>query len=150
MTISIKARIKTGLLGLLLSGLALGGCTTSQSSPASALKADQPETSAPAQRPAARMPDQPIVSIDSLKADQADETVAIAGNVAQRVALLEGWLYQVQDETGRLWVVTSGAEPEVGQATVVEGIVRYEAIVVEGVDAGELYLEEQAYVPSEG
>ncbi|MGB3294226.1 MAG: hypothetical protein WBB01_14660 [Phormidesmis sp.] len=150
MTISIRVRIKTGLLGLLLSSLVLSGCTTSEGNPSSALKADQSATPAPAQRPALRMPGQPIVSINSIKADQVDETVAIAGSVTQRVALLEGWLYQVQDESDRLWVLTSGAEPEVGQSAIVEGIVRYEAIVVDGLDAGELYLEEQAYVPDEG
>ena len=149
MTIPIQAQIKTGLLGLLLGGLVLGSCTASESNPTGALKVDQPAT-AELDHPTVRAPSRPVVSIASLRADQADQAVAIAGNVAQRVALLEGWLYQVQDETGRLWVVSSGAEPEVGQLAIVEGIVRYEAIVVDGIDAGELYLEEQAYAPSEG
>lgn len=146
----MKAQIKTCLFGLLLSGMVLGGCAASEDRPVSALKADQPATPAPVQPPPEQLTGQPVVSIDSLKRDQADETVAIAGNITQRVALLEGWLYQVQDETGSVWVVASSSEPEIGQSALIEGTVRYEAIVVESIDAGEVYLEEQAYVPSEG
>lgn len=146
----MKAQIKPCLFGLLLSGLVLAGCAASENSSVSALKADQQATPAPLQPLSERQTGQPVVSIDSIKSDQADETVAIAGNITQRVALLEGWLYQVQDQTGSVWVVASNSEPEIGQSALIEGIVRYEAIVVDSIDAGEVYLEEQAYLPGEG
>lgn len=146
----MKAQIKPCLFGLLLSGMVLTGCAASENSAVSALKADQQTTPAPLQSPPELLTGQSVVRIDSLKSDQADQTVAIAGNITQRVALLEGWLYQVQDETGSVWVVARGSEPEIGQVALIEGTVRYEAIVVDSIDAGEIYLEEQAYLPSEG
>ena len=141
---------KRCLSSLLLSGLVLSGCTTPEESFTAASKTEQESTASAAQPPTVRLTRQPIVSIDSLQVDQAGETVAIAGSVAQRSPLLEGWLYQVQDETGRLWVITRTSAPEVGQPAIVEGTVQHEAIVVEGIDRSELYLEEQAYLPSEG
>ena len=128
----------------------LSGCTASEESLTAASKADQESTAPGVQLPTVRLARQPVVSIDSLQVDQAGETVAIAGRVAQRSPLLEGWLYQVQDETGSLWVVTRTSVPEVGQPAIVEGTVQHEAIVVDGIDSSELYLEEQAYLPSEG
>lgn len=95
--------------------------------------------------PTIRLSNRSVVPIESLMADSADESVTIQGTVAQRVALLDGWLYQLRDETGSLWIVADGSEPDVGQQVTVEGTVRYEAITVEDIDAGEVYLEEQAY-----
>ncbi|MEL7359858.1 MAG: hypothetical protein AAFN40_25405 [Cyanobacteria bacterium J06560_6] len=86
-----------------------------------------------------------VVPIDSLMSERVDESVAIKGTVAQRVAILEGWLYQVQDDTGKLWVLADHTAPEVGQLATVEGTLRYEAIVVGEIDAGEVYLEAQSY-----
>ncbi|MEM6868681.1 MAG: hypothetical protein AAF528_09910, partial [Cyanobacteria bacterium P01_C01_bin.121] len=86
-----------------------------------------------------------VEPIDSLMADREADRVAVSGTVTQRAAILDGWLYEVEDETGRLWVLTERSEPELGAIATVEGIVRYEAIVVGEIDAGSVYLEEQAY-----
>ena len=150
MTMLTRDGVKHCLFTLLLSGLMLSGCTTSEESLTAASKMEQASTPSTAQLPTVRLGRQPIVSIDSLQVDQVGEMVMIAGSVSQRSPLLEGWLYQVQDESGSLWVVTRTSEPEVGQPAIVEGTVQYEAIVVEGIDSSEIYLEEQTYLPSEG
>lgn len=109
------------------------------------------QTSEPAlsaRLPAIRLANRSVVNIDLLAADEVDEKVAVAGEIVQRVALLDGWLYEVEDGTGRLWVRTDSSQPEVGQRVTVEGVVRYEAIVVDGIDAGGVYLEEQSFYPS--
>lgn len=135
-------------------GLALSSCAVSpvptdsagQPPDAESLPSDGP----PAVRlPAIRLSRRAAVPIASLAADRVEETVAVSGNVAQRVAVLDGWLYQVQDETGSVWVVTDRSEPTVGDVATVEGTVRYESIVVEGIDAGEVYLEETTYRPED-
>ncbi len=127
------------------SGLVLGGCTTSE------VSVETPLIDEPIQLPAVRLSGQPAVAIDSLMSDRVDETVVITGTVSRRVPLLEGWLYQMQDDTGSLWVLTSQpAAPEVGESATVEGRVRYETIAVEAIDASEVYLEEQSYRQTDG
>ncbi|MEL6157952.1 MAG: hypothetical protein AAGJ95_13875 [Cyanobacteria bacterium J06554_11] len=139
------------LAGGVALSLALSGCTMS-SGPADSASQTDAETSGPSSEqpstvrlPSIRLSRRAAVPIASLAADRAQETVAVSGEVAQRVAVLDGWLYQVQDETGSLWVVTNQSEPVMGAAVTVEGTLRYESIVVEGIDAGEVYLEETTY-----
>lgn len=125
-------------------GLVLGGCTTSEVSVETPLKNE------PVQLPAVRLPGQSADTINSLMVDRVNETVVITGTVSRRVPLLEGWLYQMQDDTGSLWVLTQRSAPEVGENATVEGLVRYETIAVEAIDASEVYLEEQSYRQTDG
>lgn len=123
---------------LVLCGLILSSCTTTEMQLESPLKTPIPLP--------AMLPGQSAIAIDSLAADKQDETVVVTGTVARQVPLLEGWLYLLQDETGSLWVMTQRpAAPEVGERATVEGLVRYETIAVEAIDASEIYLEEQSY-----
>ncbi len=128
---------------LLLCGLILSGCT-----------ATEMQLEAPLDTPLplpAILPGRSAIAIDSLAVDKQDETVVITGTVSRRVPLLEGWLYLLQDETGSLWVMTQrSAAPEVGEQAIVEGLVRYEPIAVEAIDASEVYLEEQSYRQTDG
>ncbi len=108
-------------------------------------KADtsKPETSV--RLPIIGLANRSTVPINSLTADQAEMTVAIAGTVAQRAPLLDkGWLYQVSDDSGSVWVLSDRTSPQVGETVTVDGIVRYEAIVTGEIDASEVYLQEQS------
>ncbi len=142
--ISIKP---SRLLSAALLPFALAGCTLSEvSSEISTETVSQPAISV--RLPSIRLANRSTVSIDSLTAEQTDKTVAIAGTVDQRAAVLEGWLYKVSDDSGSLWVLSDESTPEVGEAVTIEGVVRYEEIVVGEIDAGDVYLQEQSYEPS--
>lgn len=141
------------LLMLSVSGVTSGlaGCTVASPPDAEAPAGEAAETEEPSGSGLA-MPELPAmlsgrdaVSIDQLGAERADDAVSVSGTVAERVALLDGWLYQVQDETGAVWVLAAGSDPQIGQSVTVEGTVRYEAIQVGEVDAGEIYLAETRY-----
>lgn len=123
-------------------GLVLGSCTVATST------ADAPDETV--EMPSVRLPSirllrRSVVPIDSLMADREADKVAVSGTVTQRAAILGGWLYEVSDDTGSLWVLTEASDPEVGAIATVEGIVHYESIVVGEINAGSIYLEEQAY-----
>lgn len=131
-------------------GLAAGGCTMTDpgASPTADAPSEMPDETLemPAMRfPSIRLSRRSTVPIDSLMANREDDEVAVSGLVTQRAAILEGWLYEVRDDTGSLWVLSDRSEPTVGAIATVEGIVRYESIVVGEIDAGSVYLEEQAY-----
>ena len=135
-------RFKATVSVLLLSGLLLGGCT----SPKSTADTELPTTtSLPSAAPKLRLTKQATVPISSVAAGEGDKKVTISGTVAKRVAILGGWLYQVSDNSGSVWVLTTASDPTVGQVATVEGTIRYEAIAVGEIDAGDVYLEESAY-----
>ncbi len=124
--------------------LLLASCTMPEAG-ISEVGTSAPASEFPVRFPAIRLSNRPVVTIDSLMADKDSEKVAVEGTVAARVGILEGWLYQLDDGTGSVWVLSDGSEPEVGQLATVEGVVHYEAITVGDIDAGDVYLEEQAY-----
>ncbi len=83
------------------------------------------------------------VAIDSLRQpQQVERSVSLTGSVVQRLAILDGWLYQLDDGTGQIWIVAQQAAPDVGKQVDVKGVLRYEAIVINGADLGDYYLEE--------
>ena len=90
-----------------------------------------------------------IDSIEALRLDpQSNQAVELVGTVRQRVPLLEGWIYELEDETGQIWVLTQASNPTVGETAQVRGIVQYEQILIEDVDISEYYLEEINYASS--
>ena len=132
------------LLALLLTGCVLTSCTVAETGPSASPKAEEPLPTV--NMPSLRLPGQ-STAIDSLGVDQAEKKVSISGNVTERVATLDGWLYRLQDSTGSLWIVTNQSDPVVGEVATVSGVIKYEAIVVDEIDAGEIYLQEQSYRP---
>ena len=84
------------------------------------------------------------VTVESLRQpQQVEQLIPLAGSVMQRLAILNGWLYQVDDGTGQVWVLTQQTAPELGQEVYLKGVLRYEAIVINQADLGDYYLEEQ-------
>ncbi|MEM8503482.1 MAG: hypothetical protein AAF716_10060 [Cyanobacteria bacterium P01_D01_bin.1] len=135
------AKVLALLVLFLASGLA--SCTVAETSSTGA-SPDSEVPLPPVGLPSLRLPGQ-TTAIDSLSAERAEEKVSVSGSVTKRVATLDGWLYQLQDATGSLWVVTNQSDPAVGEIATVSGTVKYEAIVVDEIDAGEVYLQEQSY-----
>lgn len=83
-------------------------------------------------------------SIESLRqAGQVERSMPLAGEVTQQLKILDGWLYQLNDGTGQVWILTQQSPPAVGQNIYVNGVLRYEAIVINGADLGDYYLEEK-------
>lgn len=66
-------------------------------------------------------------------------TIQIAGIVQQQIPLLEQWLYQIEDDSGSLWVLTSSLPPSVGTQVTLKAQVQYESILMQGMDIGEHY-----------
>lgn len=89
---------------------------------------------------------QSITALSRIKEQpEAGKTYAIEGTVQRRVAILNGWLYQIQDETGHLWIMTQTSTPTVGDSARVTGILQYEQILIGETDIGEYYLQENSY-----
>ncbi|MBD2354269.1 hypothetical protein H6G41_06445 [Tolypothrix sp. FACHB-123] len=84
----------------------------------------------------------PIGKIQPAQADKA--TVYIQGKVERQVPLLQRWAYQIDDSTGKIWVVTSQNNLAKGAEVVIKGKVKYQSIPLAGKELGEIYIEEDS------
>ncbi|KYC35260.1 hypothetical protein WA1_08890 [Scytonema hofmannii PCC 7110] len=82
----------------------------------------------------------PIQEIKPQKED--DATVYIQGHVEKRVPLLKRLAYQIDDSTGKVWVLTNQTGIKEGDKVVFKGKIRYQSIPIAGKEYGEVYLEE--------
>ena len=78
-----------------------------------------------------------------------DHSLYLRGRVQQSVPLLNGWIYQLQDDTGKIWVVTENSAPATGEEILIRGLARYEPILVAEEDLGEHYIEEQEQIQTQ-
>ncbi|HLO83419.1 MAG TPA: hypothetical protein VK203_00215 [Nostocaceae cyanobacterium] len=69
-------------------------------------------------------------------------TVYIQGTIAKQAALIGQKVYQIDDSTGKIWVVTNQNNLQVGQQVVLKGKVQYQSIPLGGREYGEVYLIE--------
>lgn len=83
----------------------------------------------------------PIRDIKPTQDQQA--TVYVQGKVEQLVPLLQGRVYQVNDSTGSIWVVSKRNNLQEGEVAIFKGKVRYERIAIAGQEFGEVYLIEE-------
>ncbi|BAY37168.1 hypothetical protein NIES2111_15030 [Nostoc sp. NIES-2111] len=83
----------------------------------------------------------PIRDIKPTQDSQAK--VYVQGKVEKRVSLLQGRVYQVNDSTGSMWVVSKQDNLKEGESAVFGGKVRYKSIPIAGQELGEVYLIEE-------
>jgi len=102
-------------------------------------------------------PNLPVSSSNIITALQPGERVKIrdVGSKRDRVVQVEGKIkgqaplmggqraYEVQDDTGSVWVVTSRAIPATGSSVTVSGTVRLQKIDLAGQDQSTVYIEQQ-------
>ncbi|MGP1384699.1 MAG: hypothetical protein ACTS2F_14135 [Thainema sp.] len=89
---------------------------------------------------------QPIAQL--LAADPTtivDTTVHLSGKIVQQIPLVDGRIYELQDETGSIWVMAASESEALitGNNIQIQGIVAYENIAIAGQEQGELYIQEQ-------
>jgi hypothetical protein len=140
-------KILTGLTDLkwpLLRGL-LALCLASASLGCGALSRPLPQLGMP---PVAQLTGPPT-AIGALSEQGQRSTVLVQGQVQQRAPLATGWLYRLEDESGSIWVQSSEVAPPLETWVRLEGQLQYRQILVDGVDQGEHYLEEQHRQPAE-
>lgn len=68
--------------------------------------------------------------------------VSLEGTVVDRVPLLNAQVYQLQDSTGAIWILTTDPSLQPGEQVTVKGKVRFESIPIAGQELGEAYIEE--------
>ncbi|MDZ7961563.1 MAG: hypothetical protein RMY34_27405 [Aulosira sp. DedQUE10] len=86
-----------------------------------------------------------VTPIGEIKPQQNNQaTVYIQGKVERQVPLAKRWAYQIDDSTGKIWVVTNQTKLAKGDQVVIKGKVRYQSIPLAGKEFGEVYVEEDS------
>lgn len=76
-----------------------------------------------------------------------DATVQLQGTVAVVVPLVDWRAYQLQDKTGKIWVITTNRKLQLKQQVAIKGKLRYHSIPLASTDFGEVYVEEMQRTP---
>jgi hypothetical protein len=69
-----------------------------------------------------------------------DSNVYLKGKVSDRSPFLQGGAYQLDDRTGKIWIMTANNLPSLGTEIAIEGKVYYQSIPIENREWGELYI----------
>jgi hypothetical protein len=85
---------------------------------------------------------------ERVKANQVsqkrDRIVQVQGKIKAQAPLMAGKrAYEVQDETGSVWVVSDRAVPATGSQVSVQGKVKFQKIEIGGKDQSSVYIEQQ-------
>ena len=75
--------------------------------------------------------------------------VYVQGTVTKLAPFLDAGAYQLEDETGKIWVFTQQPLPNEGDEILIRGKLRYESIFHSGEDWGEYYLVESQKLAKE-
>ncbi len=93
----------------------------------------------------------PLVTVQSIQRQtqpnwltaKLTETVKLRGRVGSLAPLVKGQVYELQDATGKIWVLSPSRQLKSGQQVLIRGRLRYEPIEIAGQDFGEVYIEER-------
>jgi len=125
--------VKPVLSRLIVSGLLLGflGLASCQSNPSSEEQLQLTIT--------------PIGDLNAQTTGLA--SVYVRGTVRDRAPLLNSTAYQIQDNTGQVWVVTNNSPPESGQTLTIQAKIKSKSIVLQQQHSEEVYLQELRQLP---
>jgi uncharacterized protein YdeI (BOF family) len=83
-----------------------------------------------------------MTDINKIQQKDSGTRVNIRGKVISQAPFLDGGAYQIEDKTGKVWVLTQGKLPKQGEEISIEGKIEYKNIVLEQQSLGEVYLVE--------
>lgn len=83
-----------------------------------------------------------ITSVSNIPRQKNGRTIYVRGKVIHRSPFLGSAAYQLQDETGKVWVFTANPLPTKGTEVFIKGKIKQETLPFPEQDLGELYLVE--------
>ena len=83
-----------------------------------------------------------ITAIERIQNRKDGRTVYVRGKVIHRSPFLGSAAYQLEDETGSLWVFSDNPLPPQGTEVFIKGKIKQETLPIEERELGEFYLIE--------
>lgn len=82
------------------------------------------------------------VSVAEISQQKLNKTVYLTGKVVHIAPLIEQAAYQIEDVTGKIWVVTTQNPPQLGESIAIKGEIKYQSLPFAEQELGDLYLIE--------
>lgn len=81
-------------------------------------------------------------TIEEIKTEEnLNQLVFVKGKITRIIPLAELNVYQIQDDTHSIWIVADSILGEINQPVEVEGVLKYQDILIDNQELGEFYLE---------
>lgn len=94
------------------------------------------------QQPFARQQTIPVIDIAALSSANLGANIYVKGKVTQSAPFLTSGGYEIQDPTGRIWVITQRSLPKIGEEVVIAGQLNFHDLQVQQSNFGELFIQE--------
>ncbi len=83
-----------------------------------------------------------FISIDKISTQNIGKTIYVTGKVVHLAPFVDNAAYQIEDATGKIWIVTSQTSPQLGQQITIKGKIEYQSLPFAEQELGDLYLVE--------
>ena len=87
------------------------------------------------------------VAIAQITEKKIGKNVYITGKVVHIAPLVDNFAYQVEDATGKIWVVTANKPPQFGQTIYIKSEIKYQSLPFAEGDFGGFYSLELEQLP---
>ena len=88
-----------------------------------------------------------LISLEDVSPQKIDRTVYLTGMVKQIVPLVDSTAYQIEDSTGKIWVLTNYNPPQLGQPIKIEGKIQHQSLPFADREWGDFYVVELEQLP---
>ena len=82
------------------------------------------------------------IAIEDIAAKKVDKTFYLQGKVVHLAPFLGNSAYQLEDSTGKIWVVTTQNPPSLNQQIEIKGKIKYQSLPFAEQELGDFYLVE--------
>ncbi|MGD1921516.1 MAG: hypothetical protein ACFCAD_23065 [Pleurocapsa sp.] len=82
------------------------------------------------------------IYIEQISARKEGKTVNLTGKVVHLAPFVDNSAYQIEDLTGRAWVVTTKKPPKIGQQISIQGKIEYQSLPFAEQELGDFYIVE--------
>lgn len=90
-----------------------------------------------------------LISINQISPKQVGKTVYLTGKVVHLAPFVDNAAYQIEDTTGKVWVVTTLSPPKLGQQISIKGKIEYQSLAFAEQELGDLYIVELEQLESQ-
>ena len=82
------------------------------------------------------------ISIAQISDRKIGKNAYITGKVVHLAPFVDNAAYQLEDTTGKIWIVTTNTPPKLGQDITIKSKISYQSLPLEEQELGDFYLVE--------
>lgn len=84
----------------------------------------------------------PFMAVQDISVKKTGKTINLTGKVIQVAPFIANAAYQLEDPTGKVWVVTDRNLPQLGQQINIKGKIEYQSLPFAEQELGDFYIVE--------